>query len=64
MRQLTLLGSFMGTRKELEQILPLIAARKLCPVIDRTFPLSETRTAQRWMEDRRNFGKILLLPEG
>lgn len=64
MRQLSLLGSFMGTRQELEQIIPLIRDRKLRPVIDRTFPLSEAKTAQRWMEDRRNFGKILLLPEG
>lgn len=64
MRQISLLGSMMGTRKELEQIIPLVAARKLRPVIDRTFPLSESRTAQRWMEERRNFGKILLLPEG
>lgn len=64
MRQLTLLGSMMGTRRELDQIIPLIAQRKLTPVIDRTFPLSEAQTAQRWMEDRRNFGKVLLLPEG
>lgn len=64
MRQLTLIGSMMGTRKELLEILPLIASRKLTPVIDRTFPLSQAATAQRWMEDRKNFGKVLLLPEG
>ncbi|OGH56722.1 MAG: hypothetical protein A3G34_07255 [Candidatus Lindowbacteria bacterium RIFCSPLOWO2_12_FULL_62_27] len=64
MRQLTILGSMMGTRRELEQVLKLVAARTLRPVIDRTFPLSEAATAQRWMEARRNFGKILLLPEG
>lgn len=64
MRNLTLLGSRMGTRKELEEVMRLVARRKLTPVIDRTFPLSEAQTAQRWMEERKNFGKILLLPEG
>ncbi len=64
MRQLTLLGSMMGTRRELEEIIPLISQRRLRPVIDRTFPLSGAAEAQTWMEKRGNFGKILLLPEG
>lgn len=64
MRHLTLLGSYMGARKDLDAVTALVAARKLTPIIDRTFPLSEARAAQQWMEDRKNFGKILLLPEG
>ena len=64
MRQHSLLGSMMGNRRELDQIIPLIASRQLTPVIDRTFPLSQAQVAQRWMEERKNFGKILLLPEG
>lgn len=62
MRQQSLLGSMMGTRKELDEIIRLIASRKLRPVIDRTFPLSQAAAAQQWMEQRRNFGKILLIP--
>jgi NADPH:quinone reductase-like Zn-dependent oxidoreductase len=31
-------------------------------VIDSTFPLSEAAEAQSRMEQRKNFGKILLVP--
>lgn len=63
MRQLSFLGSIMGCRRELEELLPLIASRQLRPTIDRMFPLSEAAEAQKWMEDRNQFGKILLLPD-
>ena len=41
-------------------VLPGFAAGDLRPVIDRVFPATEAAEAHRYMEDNRNFGKILL----
>lgn len=61
-RQRTILGSFMGGKGELMDALKFIAQRKLRAVIDSTFPLQEAAAAQRKMEGREFFGKILLHP--
>ena len=61
-RQLTLLGSMMGTRAELEQVLHLIGQRKLKPIVDTVFPLREARLAQERMLRREFFGKLVLTP--
>jgi 2-desacetyl-2-hydroxyethyl bacteriochlorophyllide A dehydrogenase len=59
-RQLTIRGSYMGTRAELVRAAQLIEQRKLRAVIDRGFPLQEARAAQDYLLSRRFFGKILL----
>ena len=61
-RQRTVMGSFMGGKAELLEALKLIARRKLRAVIDSAFPLQEAAAAQRKMESREFFGKILLHP--
>jgi len=61
-RQLSVSGSIMGTRREFRRILQLVAAGRLKPVIDSTFPLAEAAEAQTRMEQRKNFGKIMLIP--
>jgi NADPH:quinone reductase-like Zn-dependent oxidoreductase len=61
-RQLSYLGSYMGTMGELHQVLKLIFAGKLKPVVDRTFPLSEVRAAHEYMEQSKMFGKVVLNP--
>jgi NADPH:quinone reductase-like Zn-dependent oxidoreductase len=61
-RQRTILGSFMGGKAELLEALKLIGRRKLMAVIDSAFPLQEAAAAQRKMESREFFGKILLHP--
>jgi len=61
-RQRTVMGSFMGGKAELLEALKLIARRKLKAVIDSAFPLEEAAAAQRKMESREFFGKILLHP--
>ena len=59
-RQLTIKGSYMGTRAELVKAAELVGQGRLTPVIDRTFPLQEARAAQDLMVKRQFFGKIVL----
>ncbi len=59
-RQRAVLGSYMGGKGELMQVLKLIGERKLRAVIDSVFPLKDARAAQQKMESRDFFGKILL----
>jgi len=61
-RQRSVLGSFMGGKGELVEALKLLAQRKLKAVIDASFPLQEAAAAQRKIESREFFGKILLHP--
>jgi NADPH:quinone reductase len=46
--------------KQLDEILRLIAEKKFQVVIDKSFPLAETRAAQRYLEGREHFGKVML----
>jgi NADPH:quinone reductase-like Zn-dependent oxidoreductase len=61
-RQRTILGSFMGSRAELLEALKFVGQRKVRPVIDSVFPLRDAAAAQKKMESREFFGKILLQP--
>ena len=60
-RQLTIKGSYMGTRAELVKAAELIGQKRLIAVIDRTFPLQYARAAQELMLSRKFFGKIVLV---
>ncbi|MBS0182689.1 MAG: zinc-binding dehydrogenase [Nitrospira sp.] len=60
-RQLTIKGSFMGTRAELVKVAELIGRKRLMAVIERAFPLQEARAAQELMTSRKFFGKIVLV---
>jgi NADPH:quinone reductase-like Zn-dependent oxidoreductase len=59
-RQLTVKGSYMGTRAELVKAAELMGQGRLIAVIDRTFSLQEAKAAQEYMLSRRFFGKIVL----
>ena len=59
-RQLTIKGSYMGTRAELVKAAELMGQGRLISVIDRTFRLQEARAAQELMLSRQFFGKIVL----
>jgi NADPH:quinone reductase-like Zn-dependent oxidoreductase len=62
-RHLSLLGSFMGSKAELLEAMKLVSRGLLRAVVDRTLPLSEARHAHELMEDRAQFGKLVLIPE-
>jgi NADPH:quinone reductase-like Zn-dependent oxidoreductase len=61
-RQLSLLGSYMGTMGELHEVLKHVFAGRLKPVVDRVFPLSELRAAHEYLEGSKMFGKIVVNP--
>lgn len=61
-RHLTLLGSFMGSKGELLEAMKFVREGKIRAVVDRVLPLSEARQAHQLIEDRAQFGKIVLRP--
>ncbi len=61
-RRLSILGSTMGTKGELLQIMNLVERGMLRPVIDSTWPLAEVASAHARMESRKAFGKIIVNP--
>jgi NADPH:quinone reductase-like Zn-dependent oxidoreductase len=61
-KQLSILGSTMGTRAEFAQLVRLVGQRKLRPVVDRVLPLAEAASAHRILQDRQQFGKVVLNP--
>lgn len=61
-RQWSFLGSFMGTMGELHEVLKFVFRKELTPVIDRVYPLSEIRAAHERLENKEQFGKIVLKP--
>jgi NADPH:quinone reductase-like Zn-dependent oxidoreductase len=59
-KQLSLLGSYMGTKSELHTVMRLVASGRLKPVLDRTFPLAEAAAAHAYLESGAQFGKVVL----
>jgi len=61
-KQLSILGSSMGTPEDFQGVYDLIAAGKARPVVDRVFPLAEARAAHERLEAGEQLGKIVLVP--
>lgn len=61
-RNISILASRMGTRRDLDQALRFLREGALKPVVDKVFPLKKAAEAQGYMEERKNFGKIVLVP--
>ena len=58
----SLLGSNGWHRSDIEAMLSYAQDGSLVPVIDKVMPLEEVREAERLMENREVFGKIVLVP--
>ena len=63
-RNLRIMGATGGSKAILFRIVRLVQERKIEPVLDRTLPLRNAREAHRLMEERQQFGKLVLVPEG
>ncbi len=63
-RDLSILGItvFDAPRRDLATVVNLVSQGKLRSVIDKAFPLQEARVAQKLLEYRSQFGKIILNP--
>ena len=59
-KQLTIMGSYMGTKGELMRAARFFFSGQLTPVVDRTYPLADAAAAQQRMEESGQFGKIVL----
>jgi zinc-binding alcohol dehydrogenase/oxidoreductase len=59
-KQLSILGSSMGTPEDFEHVYELVAAGKARPIVDRVFPLAEARAAHERLEAGEQLGKIIL----
>ncbi len=62
-KQISILGSTMANDREFRALLSAVAAGKLTPRIDRVFAFSQAREAYRRMEEGRQHGKIILVPD-
>jgi 2-desacetyl-2-hydroxyethyl bacteriochlorophyllide A dehydrogenase len=62
-RELDILGSDGWRRPDLEILVGLVDTHELEPVIHATFPLSHVRDAVAELEERRAFGKVIVVPD-
>ncbi len=61
-RHLTILGSFMGSKAELLEAMKFVENGKIRAVVDQELPLAEARRAHELMQNRAQFGKLVLVP--
>lgn len=59
-KQLSILGSSMGTASDFRQMLAFVTRHALRPVVDSVFPLSEGNAAMQRMDEGGQFGKVVL----
>jgi NADPH:quinone reductase-like Zn-dependent oxidoreductase len=61
-KQISLIGSTMGSHQDFHDLLDLLWSGKIKPVIHQVMPLSEGCDAYKMMEEGSHFGKIVLTP--
>jgi zinc-binding alcohol dehydrogenase/oxidoreductase len=59
-KQLTIVGSTMGTKEDFEAVYELVASGRVKPLVDKVFPLAEAAAAHERMEAGEHLGKIIL----
>jgi NADPH:quinone reductase-like Zn-dependent oxidoreductase len=59
-KSLSILGSTMGSRRELAAVLDHLGAGRLEPIVDAVLPLDSAAEAHRRIEAREVFGKVVL----
>ncbi len=59
-KQLTIMGSTMGSSAEFEAMVAFVAAQKIVPIVDEVFALSDGNVAMKKMSEGKQFGKLVL----
>lgn len=59
-RQISVIGAYMGAFIELCKAMTLMAQGRLKPVVDSVFPMDQAAEALKRMNERKQFGKIVL----
>ncbi|OQX64974.1 MAG: hypothetical protein B5M51_02095 [Anaerolinea sp. 4484_236] len=59
-KHISILGTTMGTLKDFADVMALVVAGKLKPVVDKTFPLAEARLAHERLGRNEQLGKVML----
>ena len=63
-RELSILGSSVGTAEDFQGVYDLIAAGKVKPIVDSVYPLADVAKAHERLERGEQLGKIVLTHEG
>jgi NADPH:quinone reductase-like Zn-dependent oxidoreductase len=58
----SVIGCARATEAELRHVIELVGRGELDPVVSAALPLADAAEAHRLMEDRRQFGKLILVP--
>jgi len=61
-KQISIIGSTMGSHQDFRDVMAMVWAGKLKPVVDRVMPLSDGKAAFEILERGEQFGKIVLTP--
>jgi NADPH:quinone reductase-like Zn-dependent oxidoreductase len=61
-KNLRIVGTNLGSITELRTLLDYVVDGRLRPVVDQAFPLKDARAAVQHVLDRKNKGKVLLVP--
>ncbi len=59
-KQLSILGSSMGSLQDFDAMLAFVKQHQLVPVVDKVFPLAEGEAALRYLETGQQLGKVVL----
>lgn len=59
-KQQQIIGSTMGTLKDMVEVTKLVNNGKLKPIVGKVFNFKEVRAAHEWLEEGQQFGKVVL----
>lgn len=63
LRHKRIIGSTMGTQRDLRRVVSLVGDGSFSPVIEAEYPLAETEQAFADLRDRDQFGKLIIKPQ-
>lgn len=59
-KQQKIIGSTMGTPKDMKEVCKLLEDGKIKPIVDKTFSFTEIKAAHEYLENSKNLGKVVI----